>query len=80
MKVSELIEELKSMPQDMEVAHLWDGAPRTLINHVWLARDGYVVTADDRMVCYETGARPINAPTEEEDRYWESPTNKAKRS
>ena len=73
MKVGKLIELLQTMPQDAEVLHLWDGEPRTGIEHVWLARDGSVVTADNRMVCYSTESRPADAPTEKEDRYWHTP-------
>lgn len=74
MKVSELIEKLKAMPQDAEVRHLWDGAARTEIKHVWLTREGVVVTADDGEACYNTPDRPADAPTVEQDRYWRTPS------
>jgi hypothetical protein len=73
MIVRKLIEALGAMPQDAEVLHLWDGAPRTGIEHVWLARSGDVMTADDEMVAYDTDARPLDAPTAEEDEYWKTP-------
>ena len=73
MKVKDLIEKLKEMPEDAEVFHLWDGAARTIINHVWLSRSGNVITADSGEVCYQTETRPIDAPTEREDRYWSTP-------
>jgi len=70
MKVKELIERLKKMPQEKEVWHLWDGEPRTVINIVYESKNGNVVTADNNMICYSNCARPKNAPTEEEDRHW----------
>jgi hypothetical protein len=72
MKVSELIEALRTMPADADVLHLWDGEARTGIEHVWLSRDGNVITADDGMVCYSTGTRPVTAPTSDENKYWSS--------
>jgi hypothetical protein len=75
MNVAQLIERLKEMPQDAPVCHLWDGALRTSIEHVWLARGGSVATADFEQVCYDTEDRPEDAPTSEQDRYWESPPN-----
>lgn len=73
MKVRELIDALKVMPAGAEVLHLWDGKARTAIEHVWIARDGNVITADNGMVCYLTETRPAEAPTSEEDMYWETP-------
>jgi len=70
MKVSELIECLKAMPQDSLVMHLWDGECHTEINHVWVARNGVVVTADNGMVCYSDADRPTNAPSSKDDPYW----------
>lgn len=74
MTVAELIEQLKRMPPDANVWHLWDGALRTEINYVWLARNGVVGTADYQHVCYDTDERPVDAPTEEQDRYWDTPS------
>ena len=70
MKVKELIEKLNWLPQDVDVCHLWDGEPRTEINLVWLSKGGYVVTSDYDQACYSNDARPLNAPTEEEDYHW----------
>jgi hypothetical protein len=75
MTVKELIAELNKMPQDMKVFHLWDGEPRTAINLVWEARGGFVMTSDFGESCYSDKARPKDAPTEEEDRYWETIKN-----
>lgn len=72
MKVSALIEQLKSMPQDAEVMHLWDGALRTNIEIVYLSKCGTVVTSDYGMVCYSEEQRPLDAPSKEQDPYWET--------
>lgn len=80
MKVKELIEVLKQMPEDAEVCHIWDGEPRTSIEFVWLAREKteddkqLVVTSDYDQTCYSEDVRPIGAPTERQDRYWSTPT------
>lgn len=72
MKAEQLIEALKDMPQDAEVWHLWDGEARTMIEHVWLSKDGKVITADSGEVCYSTDARPIDAPTALQSPYWKT--------
>lgn len=75
MNVRDLIKALSAMPEDAEVWHLWDGECRTAIEHVWLARDGTVVTSDYSEVCYSTESRPTSAPTSEENYYWKSPAD-----
>ena len=75
MEVCELIEILKTMPQNTHVYHLWDGEARTKIELVWLANDGSVMTSDYNEPCYSWGTRPIGAPTEEQDRYWHTQKN-----
>ena len=75
MKVKDLITELEKMPQEAEVSHLWDGAARTTIQMVYLSKDGRVITSDFGEVCYSSASRPIEAPTKEEDKYWETPAN-----
>lgn len=77
MKVAELIEKLREMPPDANVWHVWDGAARTQIEYVWLSRGGEVITADEDEVVYDTGSRPLDAPTSEEDRYWTTPVKSA---
>lgn len=62
------------MPQDAEVGHVWDGGMRTIINCVWLTRNGTVATADYGMVVYDDEDRPTSAPTKKLDRYWKTPT------
>jgi len=61
------------MPQEANVVQLWDGAARTNIEVVYVARDGDVVTADYDMVCYYDRSRPPEAPTEKEMTYWSTP-------
>ena len=73
MTVIELIGLLNGMPRSAEVRHLWDGEPRTDIEHVWLAKDGSVVTADHGEYCYSDEGRPIGAPTPDEKPMWHSP-------
>lgn len=73
MKVRNLITELEKMPQDAEVLHLWDGEARTTIEIVYLAKNGTVITADFEEICYSSASRPLDAPTREEYRYWETP-------
>lgn len=75
MTVKHLIIELQKMPQDARVFHLWDGEPRTAINVVYETKNGRVMTSDYEMVCYSTDARPKDAPTSEENIYWETPKN-----
>jgi len=75
MTVKELIKELQKMPQNARVFHLWDGEPRTAINVVYETKNGMVMTSDYEQVCYSTDARPKEAPTSEENRYWETTKN-----
>lgn len=46
MTAKQLIEELQKMPPDAEVWHVWDGVPRTVIEHVWQDEHGEIMTAD----------------------------------
>ena len=73
MKVGELIESLKCLPPGADVVHLWHGEAGTTIEHVWLSRDGQVVTADCDELCYRGGTRPVGAPTAKKDPYWRTP-------
>lgn len=73
MIVKDLIEILKTMPQDAPVLHLWDGAPRTAIEHVWVSRGGIVITADCGEHCYANEDRPSSAPTEDQQPLWHTP-------
>ena len=73
MKVKELIELLKELPQESEVYHLWDGEPRTAIEVLWVSRTGSVITADFGEVCYDGDVRPVSAPTKKECACWRVP-------
>lgn len=73
MTVEELIIELRKMPQNARVFHLWDGRPRTAINVVYESKNGMVITSDYEMNCILTEARPKDAPTRQQERYWETP-------
>ncbi len=82
MKVCDLIKALRDMPQDAELMHIWDGEPRTHIDHVWIARgEGsitercsvVVMTAGSGEVVYSDDARPEYAPTVKECAYWKTP-------
>ncbi len=70
MKVSDLIEKLKTMPQDAEVKHVWDGGAYTTIQHVWLSRSGIVMTADFDMPVYNEEDRSAEMPNEKEKKYY----------
>jgi len=70
MKVKELIEKLKELPQEARVFHLWDGEPRTAINVVYESLNGSVITSDYEQVCYSSTARPKTAPSRDDDMFW----------
>lgn len=70
MIVSQLIEYLRKMPQDAEVFHIWDGAARTGIEHVFVSKSGNVMTSDNNQVVYADEDRPLDAPSEKEEPYW----------
>ena len=69
MTVKELSKELKKMPSSAKVRYHRDGGAYSTASHVWLARDGFIVISDGD-VCYNTGDRPKDAPTERKNRYW----------
>jgi len=73
MKVKQAIELLKTMDQDADLQHLWDGECRTIVEHIYMGKTGICVTADSEMVAYSEECRPIDAPTPKEDPYWETP-------
>lgn len=66
MNVRELKAKLELMPDDAEVCYIWDGEPRSTVSHVWLARCGVVMIADDGDVVYYAEDRPENAPEDDE--------------
>lgn len=62
MTVAELIVKLIDMPMDAQVRHIWDGAARTTINHVYLANNGDVMTIDNVHVVYYNEDQPLGVP------------------
>jgi hypothetical protein len=63
MRVDQLIALLQAMPQDANVFNIWDGAPRTAPELVWLSRKGDVMLCDYREPVYEEGFQPIDVPS-----------------
>jgi hypothetical protein len=59
MTVKELIKELKKMPREARVFHIWDGEPRTEIQSVWKTKKG-VMTMDKDEPIYNEEYRPSN--------------------
>ena len=70
MKVKDIIKKLLDMPQDAEMGHLWDGAVRSHVDTIYLAKSGTVVGAPEGEPAYYDEDRPEKAPTHEEDPYW----------
>ena len=73
MKVKDLIEKLKEMPQDAELQYLYDGAARGNINIVYLANSGKVVASDYDEVIYYDEDRPVGAPDSSDVPYFHTP-------
>jgi hypothetical protein len=59
MTNEELIEQLKTLPPKADVLCLWDGSPRSEIEHAWLSHSGQVILADNDEVCYAVNDRPV---------------------
>lgn len=70
MTVKEIIKALLEMPQDAEMGHLWDGAVRSMVDVVYLGRNGTVVGAPEGEPAYYNDDRPEDAPSSEEEPYW----------
>ena len=62
MKVKELIEQLKSMPQESDVWYVYDGAMRREASIIYQAQNGTVGIADDGEYIYDEEEKPIGAP------------------
>jgi len=70
MNVQKLIEELSKYPSDLKVGVVFDGAHRMDIQNCWLSRKGDIlVGSNDAVYCTED--RPSDAPTTEENEFWE---------
>lgn len=74
MQVKQLIALLQEMPQEADVGCVYDGAIRTPVEAVWLARSGEVALAGIGDSVYSTRDRPESAPTKETEPYWGVPT------
>lgn len=73
MKVIEAIEILKKLNPNLDMGYLYDGAVREDVNLIYESKGGKVVIADYGLVCYDNEDRPINAPNEEEEKYYSLP-------
>ena len=69
IKVSELIEKLKEMPQDAVIFAAYDSAVRLEPEEVYADREGRVVLAERNERLYGND-RPLWAPTDKECHYW----------
>lgn len=49
---------------DAEVWAIWDGEPRTSVDHVWFSMDGQVMLAEANEVVYSKESRPAWAPAD----------------
>lgn len=76
MTIKEIIEVLKTMPQDAQMGHLWDGAVRSMVDGIYLSQSGVVVGAPEGEPAYNDEDRPVGAPNENEDRYFKPVNNK----
>ena len=72
MKVAQAIYELKKMRGDAELLYLWDGEARATVEHIYMAKSGACVCADSEEVVYDDRDRPLDAPTQEQVKYWET--------
>lgn len=72
MKVRELIEQLKSLPQEQDVYVISDGEPRIEVNLAYESKKGAVILSNYGSSVYSDEARPICASSE---RYWETQEN-----
>jgi len=56
-----------------DAVHVWDGASRANIEHVWETKSGHIATADHDMVVYYDEDRPVEGPSEKENKHWRTP-------
>ena len=60
MTVGELIEALTELPADKEVWVLWDGACRSKVHEVYVAKDGHAVLKDVAEPIYYENDKPAD--------------------
>lgn len=70
MTVGELIAQLMKLPQDQDVKMLWDGAARSDVEIVYVAKGRYIVLAPLDEPCYNDDDRPEDAPLSTDNRHW----------
>lgn len=70
LTIKEIIDILKTMPQDAEMGCLWDGACRSTVDGIYLAKSGVVVGAPYEEPAYYDEDRPEGAPLEKDDPYY----------
>lgn len=75
MTNANLIEILKTLPQDAEVGVIWDGGMRSIVRFAWETKGGEIALADYGDVVYSDRSRPKHAPSPDEDKYWRTKYN-----
>lgn len=58
MTASQLIAELKNLPQNAEVFHLYDGFICDEVERIWCTDDGRIITANSVQSIYEDQDQP----------------------
>lgn len=70
MTVGELVQALAAMPPDAKVACHWDGALRSHVHVIWLAKSGFVALGQADEAVYYDQDRPEGAPLSADNHYW----------
>ena len=73
MTVQHLIGALAVLPAAASVWCVWDGEARDPVERLWLSRDGRVCLSAEGEPVYHDEDRPLDAPSETLDPYWEAP-------
>lgn len=80
MTVDQLIAQLRLLPGNAEVRFLYDGAPYGEVECIWLSRGGgplrvrpQAILADSCVPVYSEHDRPVDAPNDKEEPYWNTP-------
>lgn len=66
------------MPQEAKVKYIYDGAAYGNTDLVWQTRGGNVRICSYAHNVYSTKNRPLDAPTQEEQKYWSTPDDPKK--
>jgi len=72
MKVKDAQALLSTMPPDADMHYAWHGEARSAVCHIWLARNGNVIIADQDEAMDVVEERPVDAPREEGS-HWATP-------